>query len=202
MQKYSTSWCAGDVGEISAVDGMGSSAGYASCHHLLALCVKLTCVASNQCSSLTCIRAFYLPYLRWPTHRNAKTGAIEALAFNERCACSGHHACLSYLLTAKMLTNSKGHQSCCMRRAAHPLPDAAGAVKVKGKKVISGFGAWGVKKKWESTFSPGSPVILKGKASRRNGAPLKRACLTACCQMPVTPLMHPLRSDVLFGLSA
>ena len=68
---------------------------------------------------------------------------------------------------------------------------------MKGKKVISGFGAWGVKKKWESTFSPGSPVILKGKASKKNGAPL-----TACCQMRVTPLMHPLRSDVLLGLLA
>ena len=90
---------------------------------------------------------------------------------------------LCHLLTAKMRTSSKGRQFCCMRRAAHPLPDAAGAVKVKGKKVISGFGAWGVKKKWESTFSPGSPVILKGKASRRNGTPLKRARLTACCQM-------------------
>ena len=69
-----------------------------------------------------------------------------------------------------------------MRRAAHPLPDAAGAVKVKGKKVISGFGAWGVKKKWEETFSPGSPVILRGKVSKRNGMPLKHAHPTVCCQ--------------------
>ena len=110
-------------------------------------------------------------------------GVVASFAFNEQCACSGHHACLSDLLTAKMRTSSKGRQSCCMRRAAQPLPDAAGAVKVKGKRVISGFGAWGVKKKWESTFSPGSPVILKGKASRRNGTRLKRARLTACCQM-------------------
>ena len=80
-----------------------------------------------------------------------------------------------------------------MRRAAHTLPDAAGAVKVKGKKVISGFGAWGVKKKWESTFSPGSPVILKGKACKWHGATLMRARLTFCCQMCVTPSMHPLQ---------
>ena len=108
---------------------------------------------------------------------------IPSSALNDQSACFGHHAYLCHLLTAKICTSSMGPQFYRMRRAAHPLPDAAGAVKVKGKKVISGFGAWGVKKKWEGTFSPGSPVILKGKASRRNGAPLKRARLTACCQI-------------------
>lgn len=44
-------------------------------------------------------------------------------------------------------------------------------VKVKGKKVMSMFGGWGLKKKYENTFAPGTPLIIRGKVSNRNGAP-------------------------------
>ena len=43
-------------------------------------------------------------------------------------------------------------------------------VKVKGKKVMSMFGGWGLKKKYENTFASGTPLIIRGKVFDRNGA--------------------------------
>lgn len=54
-------------------------------------------------------------------------------------------------------------------RSTASLLDDSSQVRVKGKKVISMFGGWGLKKKYEDSFAPGSHVIIRGKVSKMNG---------------------------------
>lgn len=54
-------------------------------------------------------------------------------------------------------------------RLTASLVDDSSQVKVKGKKVMSMFGGWGLKKKYEDSFAPGSQVIIRGKVSKMNG---------------------------------
>ena len=82
------------------------------------------------------------------------------------------------------LCNQKGYFSICIGllnrdrsalcRSSTPKLEDGSQVKVKGKKVTSRFGGWGLKKKLEQTFAPGAPVIVRGRALSKTGRP--RTC--------------------------
>ena len=86
---------------------------------------------------------------------------------------TGEHA-LSYTALEELLQwlhwPARQQQAGVCRSTASQLEDGS-QVKVKGKKVTSMFGGWGLKKKLEQTFAPGSPVIIRGKVFSKNGAP-------------------------------
>ena len=85
---------------------------------------------------------------------------------------SGHGSILGQTCGQKLLQCLLCPASRCnlVCRSTNSQLESGSQVKVKGKRVTSMFGGWGVKKKVEQTFAPGSPVIIRGKVLSKNGA--------------------------------